>query len=53
LEISFEGLKLNRGTVDNWIANFPTVEFDGIGAVIKGELKGDNVPEDYVAELEV
>ena len=40
-------------TVDNWIANFPTVEFDGIGAVIKGELKGDNVPEDYVAELEV
>ena len=54
LEISFEGLKLDKKvTVDNWIANFPTVEFDGIGAVIKGELKGDNVPEDYVAELEV
>ena len=54
LEISFEGLKLDKKvTVDNWIANFSTVEFDGIGAVIKGELKGDNVPEDYVAELEV
>ena len=54
LEISFEGLKVDKKVVvENWIANFPTFEFEGVGAVIKGELKGENVPEDYVAELEV
>lgn len=54
LEISFEGLKLDKKVVvDNWIANFPSIEFEGVGAVIKGELKGENVPEDYIAELEV
>ena len=54
LEISFEGLKLDKKVaVENWIADFPTFEFEGVGAVIEGELKGENVPEDYVAELEV
>ena len=54
LEISFEGLKLDKKVaVGNWIADFPTFEFEGVGAVIEGELKGENVPEDYVAELEV
>ena len=52
LEISFEGLKLDKKVaVENWIADFPTFEFEGVGAVIEGELKGENVPEDYVAEL--
>lgn len=54
LEISFEGLRLDkRVVVDNWIGNFPSIEFKGTGAVIKGMLQGENVPEDYVAELEV
>lgn len=54
LEISFEGLRLkDKITVDNWIANFPAIEFEGSGAVIKGELKGKDVPENYIAELEV
>ncbi len=36
LEISFEGLKLDKKvTVDNWIANFPTVEFEGVGLSLK------------------
>lgn len=54
LEVSFEGLKLGKKVaVENWINNFPLIEFNGVGAVIKGELKGENVPEDYIAELEV
>lgn len=54
LEISFEGLKLDkRVSVENWVANFPEVTFDGVGAVIKGAVQGENVPDDYVAKLEV
>jgi hypothetical protein len=54
LEVSFEGLKLDKKvTVNNWIANFPAIEFNGIGAVIKGNLQGKDLPLDYVADLEV
>ena len=54
LEISFEGLKLDkRVSVENWVAKFPEVTFDGVGAVIKGAVQGENVPDDYVAKLEV
>lgn len=54
LEISFEGLKLDkRISIENWVAKFPEIKFHGIGAVIKGAVQGENVPEDYVAQLEV
>lgn len=54
LEISFEGLKLDkRVSVENWVAKFPEITFDGVGAVIKGAVQGENVPDDYVAKLEV
>ena len=54
-EVSFEGIALDKKvTVENWIANFPEITFEGIGAVIKGQLQADkNVPLDYVALLEV
>lgn len=54
LEVGFENLKVDKKVVvDNWVRNIPAVEFEGVGAVIKGALQGEQVPEDYVAELEV
>lgn len=54
LEVSFEGLKLDREfIVENWVKDFRSVEFNGVGAVIRGELKGENIPENYVAELDI
>ena len=36
LEISFEGLKVDKKVVvENWIANFPTFEFEGVGLSLK------------------
>lgn len=54
-EVSFEGVELDRKvSVENWVDNFDGVEFEGIGAVIRGNVQGDkNVPLDYVALLEV
>ena len=55
LEKSFEGLALDRKVpVGNWIAAFPEVRFEGVGAVISGQLQADErVPADYVALLDV
>ena len=38
LEISFEGLKVDKKVVvENWIANFPTFEFEGVRAYEKNK----------------
>ena len=54
LEVGFENLKVDKKIlVENWVGKSPAIEFEGVGAVIKGALQGKQVPEDYVAELEV
>ena len=53
LEVSFEGLAVNGKQDLNVSArDFKGIEFEGVGAVIKGAVQGD-APKDYVAELEV
>lgn len=54
-EVSFEGIALDKKiSVENWVSALPEIEFEGIGAVIKGQLQADEkVPTNYVALLEV